>query len=186
MRHFWLPHLRIIPASAGSTRWAGRRSVWRRDHPRVCGEHAPSRAYAPNVDGSSPRLRGAHHRCRYRVGGFRIIPASAGSTRRRAWMVKAHHGSSPRLRGARRMSQIEGNDRGIIPASAGSTRTPTLKRTESADHPRVCGEHPPAAGDAITIGGSSPRLRGARTSSPRVSRMQRIIPASAGSTWPVA
>ena len=50
------------------------------DHPRVCGEHLPSRLSRRSTTGSSPRMRGA------RRGGASlhppsgIIPAYAGST----------------------------------------------------------------------------------------------------------
>ena len=49
----------IIPACAGSTCWARTRTAGSRDHPRMCGEHAP---YAPSISqnrGSSPHVRGA-------------------------------------------------------------------------------------------------------------------------------
>ena len=52
------------------------------------------------------------------------------------------------------------------------------------DHPRVCGEHPAAAdASAGTGGGSSPRMRGARTAIFGRPTSGRIIPAYAGSTY---
>ena len=50
----------IIPADAGSTVCGSERPCERRDHPRGCGEHAPSARRLEAGDGSSPRMRGAH------------------------------------------------------------------------------------------------------------------------------
>ena len=72
--------------------------------------------------------------------------------------------------------------RGIIPAYAGSTRTPPPLPATPRDHPRVCGEHRTAALAAWLGGGSSPRMRGAPGSRPRVPEERGIIPAYAGST----
>ena len=71
---------RIIPADAGSTRPAEDRHRCRRDHPRGCGEHADPKDQYLNIQGSSPRMRGAQRgqaRVSNRAG---IIPADAGST----------------------------------------------------------------------------------------------------------
>ena len=52
----------------------------------------------------------------------------------------------------------------------------------TADHPRVCGEHPTHVRRSQGRTGSSPRLRGARCSGRCRCICGRIIPASAGST----
>ena len=71
---------------------------------------------------------------------------------------------------------------GIIPAYAGSTFDALVIGELDGDHPRVCGEHAAAATLATALGGSSPRMRGAR-SCQRYSYMGNgIIPAYAGST----
>ena len=70
----------IIPAYAGSTRAARGAQCRRRDHPRVCGEHSGYQESEQNVEGSSPRMRGALLGKRLLVHGTRIIPAYAGST----------------------------------------------------------------------------------------------------------
>ena len=73
---------RLIPASAGSTRAPKSPVPCARAHPRVCGEHSPSMPTPTCGRGSSPRLRGALlHRQPLRLP-HRLIPASAGSTRR--------------------------------------------------------------------------------------------------------
>ena len=72
--------IRIIPAYAGSTRRMPRRPPWRRDHPRVCGEHRWRCKRCGAVSGSSPRMRGARLAHGAAVAVHGIIPAYAGST----------------------------------------------------------------------------------------------------------
>ena len=71
---------RFIPACAGNTRSPA--SVWRRStvHPRVCGEHHLNQPSTSALPGSSPRVRGTHHRRRHRRTPHRFIPACAGNT----------------------------------------------------------------------------------------------------------
>ena len=148
-------------------------------------------------------MRGArrwHGSRRFRRG---IIPAYAGSTRRRrcsghrprdhprvcgehaARIVDAlqRPGSSPRMRGAQKIGEQMAAGTGIIPAYAGSTVGSAMLTSMSRDHPRVCGEHSFFPPIVIVVSGSSPRMRGARRvhddAAPRVG----IIPAYAGSTF---
>ena len=112
----------IIPAYAGNTSISPATSATNRDHPRVCGEHifnAPARVELP---GSSPRMRGTHmtvQQYNYIVG---IIPAYAGNTKPRGFLMSRYWdhprvcgehdsfpsddfieaGSSPRMRGTRK------------------------------------------------------------------------------------
>ena len=91
-------------------------------------------------------------------------------------------GSSPRARGALLRRPTLRRGQGLIPACAGST-TPSRTRPISARaHPRVRGEHRDGVITRLSIGGSSPRARGARSGSrSRLGRI-RLIPACAGST----
>ena len=70
----------IIPAYAGSTSgWdALGLTVW--DHPRVCGEHNGALISGASLEGSSPRMRGAHSVSLMFKKFTGIIPAYAGST----------------------------------------------------------------------------------------------------------
>ena len=52
----------IIPACAGSTQTHRLHDQPRRDHPRMCGEHGASCYQRLFTAGSSPHVRGAHHR----------------------------------------------------------------------------------------------------------------------------
>ncbi len=70
----------IIPAYAGNTRSQRVELAWRRDHPRVCGEHRPYEHTRQSTAGSSPRMRGTHADWLERRLSLGIIPAYAGNT----------------------------------------------------------------------------------------------------------
>ena len=91
-------------------------------------------------------------------------------------------GSSPRLRGA--LGQFSGGSGldGLIPASAGSTRHVAGVHARTTAHPRVCGEHLRVVHGNRHGHGSSPRLRGAHKMNSIPMQLDRLIPASAGST----
>ena len=72
--------LRIIPADAGSTALLEAPRLGVEDHPRGCGEHGMGLSVANEMDGSSPRMRGALPAYAHMRGEPRIIPADAGST----------------------------------------------------------------------------------------------------------
>ena len=71
---------RIIPAYAGSTRYAPYSHSVLQDHPRVCGEHFKGSMKNTLNSGSSPRMRGALISVSNDKKPVRIIPAYAGST----------------------------------------------------------------------------------------------------------
>ena len=70
----------IIPACAGSTGLHDTKRTDRRDHPRMCGEHAEDSARVELQWGSSPHVRGAPLRNSLKCFIVGIIPACAGST----------------------------------------------------------------------------------------------------------
>ena len=72
----------IIPACAGSTPKPSQGRCVRRDHPRMCGEHALGNPNAKTFEGSSPHVRGARLLPRNLRSPPGIIPACAGSTDR--------------------------------------------------------------------------------------------------------
>ena len=131
----------IIPACAGSTKYEYLKIANRRDHPRMCGEHASVHVERLCAGGSSPHVRGALVAETTLAGRIGIIPACAGSTTRAVrcvWRPRDHprmcgehsyevcgiafaSGSSPHVRGALRPLSRLFADHGIIPACAGST-----------------------------------------------------------------
>ena len=197
-----VPVAGIIPACAGSTRRRYARVPRRRDHPRMCGEHAALNVEALAAAGSSPHVRGAPFSCGHIRLISGIIPACAGSTPllissvRLFWdhprMCGEHlrqyrdsfyvAGSSPHVRGARVLAGGLLTLLGIIPACAGSTGFSKTNLVCLRDHPRMCGEHM-FTDDGYTLeSGSSPHVRGARFVRWFPFRSLGIIPACAGST----
>ena len=135
-----------------------------------------------NGRGSSPRARGGLKTEQRAAQSLRLIPASAGRTRRpcrslsdsRAHprergedkanfaTVEPHNGSSPRARGGLRITRTRRVVIGLIPASAGRTTRPGLTQTWTRAHPRERGEDRSALSHRDTVLGSSPRARGGR------------------------
>ena len=70
----------IIPAYAGNTRSECARFHFRRDHPRVCGEHFRTPIRGRATRGSSPRMRGTLPSTIRSAETRGIIPAYAGNT----------------------------------------------------------------------------------------------------------
>ena len=152
--------------------------------------------------GSSPRPRGAPDFNEEAGTLAGLIPASAGSTRRRRWARRGswahprvrgehqmrsprrrgHSGSSPRPRGALTEMQCGASISGLIPASAGSTQELLLPQHPVRAHPRVRGEHVKQELAELIRQGSSPRPRGAQVRREPRCRAAGLIPASAGST----
>ena len=91
-------------------------------------------------------------------------------------------GSSPRGRGTRSDLAAMQLNRRFIPAWAGNTARWKRPRQTVTVHPRVGGEHTPAAPARCVPGGSSPRGRGTQMTKLARRRARRFIPAWAGNT----
>ena len=192
----------IIPAYAGSTTGGCALCRAARDHPRIRGEHGIPNTNTASDVGSSPHTRGAPSISRERESCLRIIPAYAGSTRRRRPRgaelgdhprIRGEHyeensihdcsmGSSPHTRGARSACRPEVVQGGIIPAYAGSTSGSLTCSARPWDHPRIRGEHYDENSIHDCSMGSSPHTRGAPVMCRPSGRLSGIIPAYAGST----
>ena len=193
---------RLIPACAGKTFLGRSDRTLRPAHPRVCGENV-SRANAIGpFSGSSPRVRGKRNSALSPAAAFRLIPACAGKTSphpESKYFSWAHPrvcgeneadllpptlpgGSSPRVRGKHASVINDLHQGGLIPACAGKTLLGKLEGDEAGAHPRVCGENCPSVVQATSVAGSSPRVRGKRSSRSLRPRLLRLIPACAGKT----
>ena len=174
--------LRLIPARAGST--------------------PADLSTMPWPDGSSPLARGAQADA---VGGRprrRLIPARAGSTPPTGGAHACHWahprsrgehpttgrhrytvtGSSPLARGARGNVGRPRTLARLIPARAGSTTRRARWSRRPPAHPRSRGEHYSLPSTTTRPSGSSPLARGAPVCQHCCERVDRLIPARAGST----
>ena len=96
-------------------------------------------------------------------GNGRFIPACAGNSQKKQAGLRTLCGSSPRVRGTLPRPQRLARPHRFIPACAGnSTRSRRCGKGKPV-HPRVCGELFPRIGDIPVGDGSSPRVRGTRT-----------------------
>ena len=192
----------LIPAHAGSTRACRIHAVCEGAHPRSRGEHSFRVWMVTVFPGSSPLTRGApaHPQAHWRIAG--LIPAHAGSTRRRhrqSIQGTAHPrsrgehrdlsqgaqwlwGSSPLTRGAPAVFNAETLAAGLIPAHAGSTTSWRACSRVSGAHPRSRGEHSTPKRQSYPPDGSSPLTRGALLGCGAYGDSHGLIPAHAGST----
>ena len=171
---------RIIPARAGFTRRSLVTARAGADHPRSRGVYDRLVDVCVTVDGSSPLARGLQGDMWARYGYTRIIPARAGFTcprmflilgcwdhprSRGVYTVGVHSitpfsGSSPLARGLHRAGADTYRRRGIIPARAGFTVHVPTSRPDVSDHPRSRGVYVLPNPRAPIIMGSSPLARG--------------------------
>ena len=172
----------LIPAHAGKTSEAIRRSCLIWAHPRSRGEN---------------RALDTLNMCQ-----VWLIPAHAGKTRR-GWMISGCHRAHPRSRGENRSisrpragrmgsspltrgkREAETGERvlgGLIPAHAGKTRGRGTCRTRPAAHPRSRGENWLGMGFEPLRWGSSPLTRGKLLAEDSRIVTWGLIPAHAGKT----
>ena len=178
-------------------------SIWVPAHPRVCGENGDGVDDPRGAGGSSPRVRGKHHRLVRVAHRGRLIPACAGKTGPRTagrYSCGAHprvcgengvgdsehcmqSGSSPRVRGKHLFEAGLRPHAGLIPACAGKTQPRSPSPGGGRAHPRVCGENRPRPCRMFSCAGSSPRVRGKPREDPQAGAPAGLIPACAGKTW---
>ena len=150
----------ITPACAGKRDSAPCDRLFRKDHPRVCGEKSLGSSLAFQVLGSPPRVRGKVRQIRSSAAMGGITPACAGksmsyvpnSTMRRDHprvcgeksfvhiYVLCSKGSPPRVRGKVQCGLKYLILPRITPACAGKRPSCKQSACRFRDHPRVCGE----------------------------------------------
>ena len=131
------------------------------DHPRICGEHMEPNNEILKYPGSSPHMRGTRSINSSTVTPKGIIPAYAGNTFGFEF-----------LRSGRRDH----------PRICGEHSAATIGSSVPGDHPRICGEHPLVFRRRGVRQGSSPHMRGTRSTSFGATAPRGIIPAYAGNT----
>ena len=194
--------IRIIPARAGFTSIRPFLGGGRLDHPRSRGVYLPSCDLTLSQMGSSPLARGLLGMMQHEFRGTGIIPARAGFTRVRNWLIDGARdhprsrgvytvsckpaspwsGSSPLARGLRLPLEPIRDLVRIIPARAGFTRVHFGGGVYGADHPRSRGVYVQALAPTTSNTGSSPLARGLPQPPRRRRVRRRIIPARAGFT----
>ncbi len=151
---------RSIPACAGNTLELFQIRVLNAVHPRMCGEHVYDDAYCWGGDGPSPHVRGTRLvSCQPRP--LRPVhPRMCGEHFSANFSRDSVRGPSPHVRGTPRPFSAHAFDDRSIPACAGNTETIKIQDVHVTVHPRMCGEHRPAASNACSIFGPSPHVRG--------------------------
>ena len=190
----------ITPACAGKSFQAAESRQAGRDHPRVCGEKARSSSPLYFLPGSPPRMRGKVpvDQCNNAATGitpayagkralcFRTLshmrdhPRVCGEKRSGKWPRHRWQGSPPRMRGKAPLFQLWLLPLRITPAYAGKRRKVHIRRGQTEDHPRVCGEKLRSVVFGNYCEGSPPRMRGKGPSFSGFFDLLGITPAYAG------
>ena len=151
------------------------------------GEHSVAGIVRLRLWGSSPHARGTPRLLVLFSSVAGIIPACAGNTSDRAVgcrLVRDHprmrgehtsvlailflmRGSSPHARGTPDRPIRGRRGPGIIPACAGNTPYPSSPAASNGDHPRMRGEHQPAAATRTDRRGIIPACAGNTQPCPR-------------------
>ena len=151
-------------------------------HPRAYGERLLAASDLDIAAGSSPRIRGTRLAVVVTRVAKGLIPAHTGnaspsvcssisvSAHPRAygersvflWGMVVTTGSSPRIRGTPAWAQVPGSRPRLIPAHTGNAPRLRPRERRPAAHPRAYGERAITSNNALTVAGSSPRIRGTR------------------------
>ncbi len=112
---------RITPACAGKSEKIDLITMYRRDHPRMCGEKARSRAMPTSAIGSPPHVRGKVGVTDIAPVSPRITPACAGKSTICGEWQQTFGGSPPHVRGKDMDTLQTVHDARITPACAGKS-----------------------------------------------------------------
>ena len=93
--------VRITPAHAGKTNCGNDSTCGLQDHPRACGENAPSCVIDALATRITPAHAGKTHLCRLQNRCNKDHPRACGENKDPSLHVYAHGGSPPRMRGKR-------------------------------------------------------------------------------------
>ena len=152
----------LIPAGAGQTAQALKRSGAARAHPRRCGADRGLRDLQRRFRGLIPAGAGQTVARVVALGGVWAHPRRCGADLAGIGDDLVNMGSSPQVRGRRELEVIYRVRTGLIPAGAGQTIIASSSRVACRAHPRRCGaDHRPHHCGAGR-GGSSPQVRGRR------------------------
>ena len=130
------------------------------DHPHACGDKSTLLRPCVLLQGSSPRVWGQVHICRYLCKSLRIIPTRVGTSipdeivfvtggdhphacgdkSKIRFQSEPDTGSSPRVWGQGNISERAFLLSGIIPTRVGTSTIAVLIVCGLEDHPHACGD----------------------------------------------
>ena len=113
-------------------------------------------------------------------GNLTVHPRVCGERSFTSFLTIGFSGSSPRVRGTPKIVWTNIQNLRFIPACAGNAHQPDRQRCLCPVHPRVCGERCAVLKINGVKTGSSPRVRGTRSSGTSCLGLYRFIPACAG------
>ncbi len=172
--------------------------------PRACGAASGTLRSRSGRRGRSPRMRGsrglptvvamragsipAHagqpSRPSATGGAGRVDPRACGAAASVLKRTRVAPGRSPRMRGSRFRADHPALGDGSIPAHAGQPGMPATRERSGRVDPRACGAARGPCADLLTTPGRSPRMRGSRVLSIRITDASGSIPAHAGQPRP--
>ena len=133
--------VRITPAHAGKTNCGNDSTCGLQDHPRACGENAPSCVIDALATRITPAHAGKTHLCRLQNRCNKDHPRACGENILHSLYIFPNLGSLPRMRGKLLYIFIALSAFGITPAHAGKTTPLDFAYPCTLDHPRACGEN---------------------------------------------
>ncbi len=193
---------RFIPAGAGNTAMHLINKLFHTVYPRWRGEHITLTTARHSPGGLSPLARGTRRFQPRQLWVFRFIPAGAGNTFIRYFVISVrpvyprwrgehapltaslavNQGLSPLARGTPGVDQPQPPPSRFIPAGAGNTYCMFVDPTEPTVYPRWRGEHARGLYQFIECIGLSPLARGTLLAPLKSKPFWRFIPAGAGNT----
>jgi len=105
---------------------------------------------------------------------------ACGERHERNHQADGDYGSSPRVRGTPQHAHFRQRRLRFIPARAGNAPVFAAAARVAPVHPRACGERGFPFFEALSVNGSSPRVRGTRAPLVKSEAWIRFIPARAG------
>ena len=170
----------ITPACAGKSAVAAEnRLLIPGSPPRVRGK-VPVDQCNNAATGITPAYAGKRALCFRTLSHMRDHPRVCGEKRSGKWPRHRWQGSPPRMRGKAPLFQLWLLPLRITPAYAGKRRKVHIRRGQTEDHPRVCGEKRYSWEKSTCKIGSPPRMRGKGYPCRYLQRDVGITPAYAG------
>ena len=170
----------ITPAYAGKSYPMSVRPESSEDHPRICGEKFASSSMLASCSRITPAYAGKRS-VTSPMNSFQWDhPRICGEKCQLVPVSSRIAGSPPHMRGKGGDFPGRVRPQRITPAYAGKRYRGRGRRGPSGDHPRICGEKPPALSITFCGEGSPPHMRGKVSVLTHPCKQPGITPAYAG------